>query len=337
MKIKTRSGRVLQSARVPYNDVVPARGRDPTPKPIGKQRSDPVVKVTVNTEPLQPKTKTKRKRNKKVKSRGKKKGDLSDDEDTTNNGEENNDNAQKDDGNDSDFERPKFNRKEIQWYNIYSPVSNSYQADLMFMKYEKKGVKYVDSILSMININTRYLLAAVVGTDKKGEIIRKVDGDDAEGWFLENEKVKKKKVSTNKEIVSSYKTRKNRNFGQKTALQTSKALQKILDSLPEEKEKLIKDKAKRDATKKELIKELEEEGEEIPYHDRIQKGTPNIDIDRIFVDEGVEFKKEFNEKCMDNGIKLYVFKKEEGSKRILGIIERSHFILRTLLLKARKK
>ena len=82
---------------------------------------------------------------------------------------------------------------------------------------------------------------------------------------------------------------------------------------------------------------MEEEGEEIPYHVRKQKGTPNIDIDRIFVDEGVEFKKELNEKCMDNGIKLYVFKKEEGSKRILGIIERSHFILRTLLLKARKK
>ena len=70
---RLRSGKVvkpiyettLRSARAPPQyDVVRARGRDPTPKPLGKQRSDPVLKVNVNTENIsKTKSKTKSKLN----------------------------------------------------------------------------------------------------------------------------------------------------------------------------------------------------------------------------------------------------------------------------------
>lgn len=252
---------------------------------------------------------------------------------------------------DSDFERPPFPKKDIEWYNIFSQVKNSFQADLMFMNYKDGNQKKVSTILSMININTRYMLAAVVGNANKGTIIRDVDAEDDENeWAAENLKTKKETMSENKQIVNDYKTRKNRNFGQKTALQTSKGLQKILDSLPQEKEKLFKyfnpdpdsedsDSEEEDSPDESEPQESSDEGEtdKEDFTDDEEDVQPtDLDIDRIFVDEGTEFMKEFNKKCIENGISLHVFEQKKGSKRRLGIIERSHRILRKLLLSARK-
>ena len=46
LKMTTRSGKVLKSAKVPHNDVVTVKGRDPIP--VGNKKADPVVKVTIN-------------------------------------------------------------------------------------------------------------------------------------------------------------------------------------------------------------------------------------------------------------------------------------------------
>ena len=47
----------------------------------------------------------------------------------------------------------------------------------MFMKYANaKNEEVVDTILSMININTRYLFAKVVSSHKTGKIVKKKSG-----------------------------------------------------------------------------------------------------------------------------------------------------------------
>ena len=202
--------------------------------------------------------------------------------------------------------------------------------------YKQKKVK-TDVILSMININTRYIFADVVSTYDTGKIVRDADTNiNEDGFLLENVKTVKKKKSENQEIEDSYKSNnKNRLYSKSSALQTANALGRILDSVPEERENLSIHKFLREEAIKDTIKELKEQGEEIPKNIKLPPGEPDIDIDRIFVDEGSEFKAEFNKKCMDEGIKLYVFKKQEGAKRRLGIIERSHRIVRTLLQKGR--
>ena len=334
--MKTRSGRIirpvyestLRSARAPPQfDVVRARGRSPPPKPIGKQRSDPVIKHHVNTKSVS-KTKTK------AKSRPRKTVDVTVgnfyEESSSEESEEDEDEDEETSAATSDFEDPPFNRSEIKWYHIYSPIPNSYQADLMFMKYANaKNEEVVDTILSMININTRYLFAKVVSSNKTGKIVKKKRW----GFFIYGETTKKKKTTENQDIMDVYK-----DFGGKyTSAQTASALKKILESIPEEREKLITSKRNRDAKVKEIIKDLKEKGEKIPKgYKKLPQGDPDIDIDRIFVDEGNEFKGEFNKKCMDENIKLYVFKKEEGAKRRMALIERSHKILRIMLVNARR-
>lgn len=58
------------------------------------------------------------------------------------------------------------------------------------------------------------------------------------------------------------------------------------------------------------------------------KGSVQFKIDRLYVDEGSEFKGEFTKFCSDEGIRLVIFKPNEGTKRRLAIVERFNRTLR---------
>ena len=59
-------------------------------------------------------------------------------------------------------------------------------------------------------------------------------------------------------------------------------------------------------------------------------------IARLYTDEGGEFKGSFKEFCDSHGIEQHRFKKEEGSKRRLGVVERFNRTIRRYLEVQRK-
>ena len=69
-----------------------------------------------------------------------------------------------------------------------------------------------------------------------------------------------------------------------------------------------------------VLNEYGELGGDIKFH-----------IARLYTDEGVEFKGVFKQFCDDKGILKYTFKKTEGSKRRLGVVERFNRTMRRYL------
>jgi hypothetical protein len=61
--------------------------------------------------------------------------------------------------------------------------------------------------------------------------------------------------------------------------------------------------------------------------------TAHFQIDKLYVDEGSEFKGDFKQYCEKQGIHLIVFSPQTGSKRRLAIVERFNRTLRRLLEK----
>jgi hypothetical protein len=61
------------------------------------------------------------------------------------------------------------------------------------------------------------------------------------------------------------------------------------------------------------------------------KGHTRFKIDRLYVDDGSEFKGYFGQFCEENKIWIHPFRPQEGSKRRLGIVERFNRTLRRLM------
>jgi hypothetical protein len=189
-----------------------------------------------------------------------------------------------------------FPRKSVKWYPVFADQPNSYQADLMFEKISNsKGIKILQALLCVININTRYAFVVPV----QYTVNYKKEYDSA--WTPDN-KTKNIPVS-NKEAG------------------------KVLNAL------------------KDVIRAMR--GEQEILNDAL--GLENevvFKMDRLYTDEGGEFKGVFHAFLenptpvpIDNGeiavdpVSHFVFKKSEGSKRRMSIVERFIRTFRRLLEK----
>lgn len=189
-----------------------------------------------------------------------------------------------------------FPRKSVKWYPVFADQPNSYQADLMFEKVSNsKGVKILQALLCVININTRYAFVVPV----QYTVNYKKEYDSA--WTPDG---KSKNIPV-----------------------SNKEAGKVLNAL------------------KDVIRAMR--GEQEILNDALElKNEVEFKIDRLYTDEGGEFKGMFHAFLenptpipIDNGeividpVSHFVFKKGEGSKRRLSIVERFIRTFRRLLEK----
>lgn len=78
------------------------------------------------------------------------------------------------------------------------------------------------------------------------------------------------------------------------------------------------------------------QGEADVLNEFLGQNDVHFQIDRVYVDEGGEFKGSFASYCQEQKIHIVTFKKNEGSKRRMAVVERFHRTLRRLLYTLKK-